>query len=809
MAQTPLNKRDIDLQALDNRLIPVATNFISLASPYLEFKYGGDNLPSPATIKISAQLAGDLKGNVTFSVTGLKANTTLNVTNNKLTLDPSTFSAYSVTVTASLDAYTSNEMVISKNFTNLLTRLTRTYDSLAAASDGTDYRLPTASNTLELYNGTTKITGGDVRFGIQGITANNTTVDGLKLTINSTTGAITLENATAAGWTSDIVIFTLVAKFGVDEYPATYTISKIRADGALADTRPPPTPNLTVTTSSSLTTIFVNLASQPIYSEGHGHDVTLVYAVAYTNNYESLVFENARLLEQFPGTFGSFNSDPAVKWKIWLKWKSIDGVTSVNPQGPFTAETGSDVTKLVEALTGPGKPFTVLTEKTVVDGIEYEPGTYTTKTFIIDAQITGAKIANLAVDNSKIQNLDAAKLTVGDGTVGGNLKSSNYNKTAKTGWFIGKDGTADFDAAVIRGTLKANQIDAKGLSIYGADGTLVLNAGKSIQDQIYRYVPDATSGTSLNMDTTCSLPTAWDKRNIVVINDGASGRNALAGRSGEFLLEGAPNDGDVASKAFRFTLDPLKRYQISALIRKVGIVNANAATHLGLLEFDKDNAARYDWGGYLYGKILASALTTEFKRYYVYIPPGELNDLATTAALHVILGYIDGSLNAYTGRIEIQDIRVDDITTPYNIYTATLASGALDATTKSNAVKAEAKTYTDAAKAAAIKHTNDNSLLNSVNQIIKTGFFLRTDGYNGRTVNGVFQPGTGFALYDGGFIAKKNGVDTLAIKADGSAVFSGTLKLEPIGATSYLSITNEKLEVWNSGKKRVVLGKLD
>jgi hypothetical protein len=311
------------------------------------------------------------------------------------------------------------------------------------------------------------------------------------------------------------------------------------------------------------------------------------------------------------------------------------------------------------------------------------------------------------------------------------------------------------------------------------------------------------------MDTTCSLPTAWDKRNIVVITDGASGKNVLAGRSGEFLLEGAPNDGDVASKAFRFTLDPLKRYQISALIRKVGVVNANAATHLGLLEFDKDNTARYDWGGYLYGKILASTLTTEFKRYYVYIAPGELNDLAVTAALHVILGYTDGSLSAYTGRVEMQDVRVDDITTPYNIYTATLASGALDATTKSNTVKAEAKTYTDEAKTAAITHTNTKSLLNSVDQIIKTGFFLRTDGYNGKTINGVFTPGTGFALYDGGLIAKKNGVDTLAIKANGDAIFSGTLKLEPSGATSYLSITNEKLEVWNSGKKRVVLGKLD
>ena len=834
MAQIPLNKRDIDLQNLTTRVLAVATNFISLQTNYFEFKYGGDNNPSPETIDIYATLSGDLKGTVAFLVTGLVPNTNLTVSDNKLTLDPTKFAAYSVTITAELTyggvKYTSNPLVISKRFTNLLTRLTRTYDAISAESDGSGYTLPTASNTLELYNGSTKITG-NVTFGILGITATTITVDGLKLTISSTTGEITVQNATVEGWTSDSVLFTLVAKYGVDIYTATYSISKVRKGGATGDTTPAPTPNKTVTTSSSLTTVFIQLDSQPVYSQGSGHDFTLVYAVPYTTNYDTLVFENAALVAEFPGTYGSFNSDPNVKWKIWLKWRTIQGVSSINYQGPFTAETGADVTKLVQALAGPNKPFTILTTDTVIGGIIYKAGTYSTQSFIIDAQITTAKIRDLAVDDAKISNLSASKLTIGDGTVGGNLKSSNYSKSEAKGWFIGKDGSADFDAAVIRGTLNATQINSRGLSIYGADGTLVLDAGRSIQNQIYRYVPDATSGTALNMDPTCSVEIAWDKRNIVTLTDGVAGNRALAGRSGEHLVEGAPNDADdISIKAFKIPYDPLKKYQISAFVRKVGNVSSAAATHFGMLEFDKNNAPRYDWGGYLYGKILASDLTTEFKRYYVYIEPGALNAATAKTALHVILGYTGSAVDNYTGRIEIQDLRLDDITNSYNVFVATAASAATDATVKSTAAIAtaaadattkadkaksdavttaatDAKSKADAALAAAKQWTQDNTLQTQTDNIIKTGFYLRTNGYNGSVVNGVNIPGTGFAIYDGGIVAKKSGKNTLAIGSDGNATFSGTLQIDS-GDTSRLVIKNDKLEVWNNGVRRVLLGNL-
>ena len=838
MALQPINKRDIDLQNLPNRLLNISNNFIALVSPYLEFRYGGDNTASPSTITIYAQLSGELKGTVDFAVTGLNAGTAVTNVKNKITLNPSTFAGYSVTITGTLSyggtTYTSNPMVISKRYTNLLTRLTRTYDTIDAESDGSGYTLPSAANTLELWNGDTKLTTG-VTFGIQGETVDNKTVDGLKLTINSTTGAITLAKATVAGWTSDRIIFTLVAKFGVDVYTATYAINKLRKGGTAVDTTAPPSTTNDFTLTSSLTTVFIELPTQPVYSAGHGHDVTLVYAAPWTvnntvvppvNNYESILFENAKLLDEFPGTFGSFNSDPNINWKIWLKSRTLDGVASVNPSAPKSITTGQDVTKLVEALSGPNKPFTIVAApNNIIDGITYEPGTYTTKAFIIDGQITKAKIADLAVDNAKIDNISAEKLTVGNGTVGGNLKSSNYNKAASTleqgdnqGWFVGKNGYADFHAAVIRGQLTATQINANGLSIYGADGTLVLDAGRSIQNQIFRYVPDATSGTGLNMDPTCSLATAWS--NILNIGtQGSSGQYALSGRLGEHLVEGAPNDtDDVATKAFKFTYDPTKRYQISALIRKTGVVTSTAATHLGLLEFDASNVPRYNWGGYLFGKIIAANITDQWKRYYIYLPPGSLNPLTVKAALHVILGYTGSSVNNYPGLIQLQDVRVDDVTIPYNIYLAGAATAATDSTTKSNyaiaTASTDATTKTNNALTTAKKYSDDGvsaldkiSLKNQVDQVIKSGFYLRTNGFNAQQIDGVEVGGTGFALYDGGLIARKNGVNTLAITSGGDATFSGTLSIDS-GTSSRMVIKNDKLEVWNAGVRRVVLGNL-
>ena len=82
--------------------------------------------------------------------------------------------------------------------------------------------------------------------------------------------------------------------------------------------------------------------------------------------------------------------------------------------------------------------------------------------------ISNAMIGNAAIDDAKIANLSAAKLTAGDGTIGGNLKSATYSAVLQQGWIIRPDGFAEFNDIVVRGTVFASQ-GAIGGSLIGAN----------------------------------------------------------------------------------------------------------------------------------------------------------------------------------------------------------------------------------------------------------------------------------------------------------------------------------------------------
>lgn len=97
---------------------------------------------------------------------------------------------------------------------------------------------------------------------------------------------------------------------------------------------------------------------------------------------------------------------------------------------------------------------------------------------IQNGAIVNAMIANLAVDNAKIADLSVAKLTGASMQVGAFIQSTNYTSGASgAGWRINADGTAELQAAFIRGQLTASQIDSRGLSIKDAQGNVILAAG--------------------------------------------------------------------------------------------------------------------------------------------------------------------------------------------------------------------------------------------------------------------------------------------------------------------------------------------
>lgn len=91
-------------------------------------------------------------------------------------------------------------------------------DVVSALADGTGYTLP-SGNQINLYSGGTLVTNG-VNYG------GTATKNGLTLTVNQTTGAVTLSGT---GWTSNQESFTLTATYNGTTYTAQYIISKSRA----------------------------------------------------------------------------------------------------------------------------------------------------------------------------------------------------------------------------------------------------------------------------------------------------------------------------------------------------------------------------------------------------------------------------------------------------------------------------------------------------------------------------------------------------------------------------------------------------
>jgi hypothetical protein len=141
-------------------------------------------------------------------------------------------------------------------------------------------------------------------------------------------------------------------------------------------------------------------------------------------------------------------------------------------------------------------PFIVRTSETTIGGVTVPVGVYITDGYIQNGTITNAKIANLAVDSAKISSLTADKITAGSISVGQYIQSSNY-VAGSAGWKINGNGVAEFAAASIRGQLVASQINSAGLSIYAADGSVLLSAGSSVSASAFSgNVTGSVNGTA-------------------------------------------------------------------------------------------------------------------------------------------------------------------------------------------------------------------------------------------------------------------------------------------------------------------------
>ena len=121
-------------------------------------------------------------------------------------------------------------------------------------------------------------------------------------------------------------------------------------------------------------------------------------------------------------------------------------------------------------------PFVVQSTPTTINGVEIPAGVYLDAAFMRTFVAQAGQIGALAVDDAAIANLSAAKLTAGDGTIGGILKSANY-VSGVSGWAVHPSGWAEFANATVRGTIYADTGWFKGQIIGGAATTYTSGAG--------------------------------------------------------------------------------------------------------------------------------------------------------------------------------------------------------------------------------------------------------------------------------------------------------------------------------------------
>lgn len=204
-------------------------------------------------------------------------------------------------------------------------------------------------------------------------------------------------------------------------------------------------------------------------------------------------------------------------------------------------------------------PFIVQTSPTTINGVAVPAGVYIDTAYIRNGTITTALIGDAAITNAKVVDLSVSKLTGASMQVGAFIQSTNYTSGAGgAGWRINADGTAELQAAYIRGQLTASQIDTRGLTIRDTAGNIILAAGASL------------ASSSLNIPGTVNnVPVNWLNTNIsMVVN--ANGTVTAAGGptvSGGVTIAGL--DSTVVRAA-----NPINAGNISTYIAAGAIGNA-------------------------------------------------------------------------------------------------------------------------------------------------------------------------------------------------------------------------------------------
>jgi hypothetical protein len=131
----------------------------------------------------------------------------------------------------------------------------------------------------------------------------------------------------------------------------------------------------------------------------------------------------AELLGQTPGFTYTDSLGPSSTRYYWVRYVNTENVTgSYNSTNGTVATTGADLAYTMGLLRdtygGTSEaPFFQLDSPTEINGVTIPAGTYMKAAFIYDAEITNAKIANLAVDTAKLASAAVTTAKIGDAQI--------------------------------------------------------------------------------------------------------------------------------------------------------------------------------------------------------------------------------------------------------------------------------------------------------------------------------------------------------------------------------------------------------
>jgi hypothetical protein len=437
-------------------------------------------------------------------------------------------------------------------------------------------------------------------------------------------------------------------------------------DAYVVDPTPPPTPD-GLNVSSGISSLFVSCAS-PVYTQGHGHAVTVVYGAKLpTEDLTQPTFSEAVELFRYQGTFSAYATDPATRWCIWIKWQSVDGVQSTDPAGGtngVVATTGQDVALLLDALTGEITSTelhaTLGTRIDLIDAASSVAGSVNARLSAETVARTNA-LAEEATTRAAALLAEAASRASSDS----DLQTQINTITAATG--------GDLEAVIAA-------VQQEQTARASADG-----AEAASRETLAVQMRGAYTGTDINAVTTglmyserVARVSAMDaevmNRNAAIVSNIESSEGTLTALN-DALLAGLGVIDSASAVRTQAEQDARIAAVISETNARISADDAEASARLALVAVVNANAA-----------ILTQEQNTRAAA-----------DSTMAAQINTMSAAFDDNTAAIQAeaiaRADADTANASSISTLSSTVTANQAAAALDATTKANAAQAAAEAY--------------------------------------------------------------------------------------------------------------------